>query len=189
MVRGGSASPMEKGRYSWKRRHCCFAWKGVALREILPTMSEENLELARRLFPGTIDLVPLLEQADWIDAYRPLLDPEFETVGSALGMETTGEPTAEGSGRRVVQGVEGFRDAWRSFLAAWESWVASPTKFVEVDEERVLVLVDVRARSKTHEVDVPIDAANLLTFRHGKLRRLELFSTRAEALEAAGLSQ
>jgi hypothetical protein len=124
-----------------------------------------------------------------VDAYRPLLDPDFETIGGALGMEAAGEPTAEGSARRVVYGVEGFRDGWRGFLAAWDSWVVTATKFIEVDDERVLVLLDVQARSKTHGVDVPIDAANLLTFRSGKLLRLELFSTRSEAFEAAGLSE
>ena len=27
MVRGGSASPVEMGRYSWKAGHCCHAWE------------------------------------------------------------------------------------------------------------------------------------------------------------------
>ena len=63
------------------------------------------------------------------------------------------------------------------------------TDFIDVDENRVLVVLDVRARSKTHQVKMPIEGANLLTLRDGRLARLELFLERAQALEAAGLSE
>ena len=64
-----------------------------------------------------------------------------------------------------------------------------PTDFIEADQERVVVVLDIRARSKTHQVDIPFEGANLLTFRDGKLARAELFTTRDAALEAAGLSE
>jgi len=60
---------------------------------------------------------------------------------------------------------------------------------VDVDEERVLVLMEVRARSKTHRVEMPVEGANLLTIRDGKLARLEMFLDQNEAREAAGLSE
>jgi len=46
-----------------------------------------------------------------------------------------------------------------------------------------------RERSKTHEVEMPIDGANILTIRDGKLSRLEMFLDQSEALEAAGLTE
>ena len=39
--------------------------------------------------------------------------------------------------------------------------MATPTDFIDVDENRVLVMLDVRARSKTHQVEMPIEGANL----------------------------
>ena len=63
-----------------------------------------------------------------------------------------------------------------------------PPDFIDVDENRVLALFEVRARSKTHQVEMPIEAANLWTLRDRKVARLELFLDQAEALEAAGLS-
>ncbi len=152
-------------------------------------MSEGNVELAKRLYPGTFDLVALLDQPEAVEAFRPLLDPRFETVGAALAMNAAGEAIEEDSARRVVFGVEGFREGWVGFLAAWESWVVTPTEFINVDDERVLVMLDISARSKTHGVEVPIDGANLVTIRGGKVLRIELLSTRAEAREAAGLSE
>ena len=53
----------------------------------------------------------------------------------------------------------------------------------------MLVLLDVRARSMTHQVEIPIEGANLLTFSDGRLGRLEIFFERAQAREAAGLSE
>jgi hypothetical protein len=67
--------------------------------------------------------------------------------------------------------------------------VVTATEFIEVDENRVLVMLDVRARSKTHQVEMPIEGANLMTLSDGKLARLELFFDREQAREAAGLRE
>ena len=88
----------------------------------------------------------------------------------------------------IVFSIRG-NQAWREWLSAWESWLITPTEFEAVDEERVLVLMEVRARSKTHRVEMPLKGANLLTIRDGRLARLEMFLDQNEALEAAGLSE
>jgi hypothetical protein len=58
-----------------------------------------------------------------------------------------------------------------------------------MDENRVLVMLDVRARSKTHQVEMPVEGANLLTIKDGRVARIELFLERSQALEAAGMSE
>ena len=78
---------------------------------------------------------------------------------------------------------------WGDWLSAWDTWVLGPPEFIDVDADRVLVGYEVRARSKTGGVEVTIDAANLLTLRSGKLKRLELFFDRKDAIEAAGLAE
>jgi hypothetical protein len=153
-------------------------------------MSEKNVELARRLFPvGSFDLTLLLDRPELTELFEPFVHPDFETVGTAIGVNAAGETIEQQSGTRTVYGIEGFREGWREFLTAWDSWVVSATEFLEVDDERVLVLLDVRARSKTHGVELPIDSANLLTFQNAKLARLQMFNNRQEALEAAGLGE
>jgi hypothetical protein len=64
-----------------------------------------------------------------------------------------------------------------------------PTEFVEAPGERVLVLMEVRARSKTHQVEMPLKGANLLTIRDRQIARLEMFLDPNEALEAARLRE
>ena len=153
-------------------------------------MSQENVEIARRLYPGTFDIVPVVaEPAAWVAHMEPFVHPDLETVGEGLAMSSIGIETAQESSRRTVYGIQGVIDVWRDFLIAWDSWVVTPAKLLDVDDERVLVLLDIRARSKTHGVEMPYEAANLLTFRDGMLMRLELFNSKPEALEAAGLSE
>ena len=91
--------------------------------------------------------------------------------------------------RPVVYGVDGFVSGMGDWLSAWETWVVTATDFIDVDENRVLVSLDIRARSKTHQVEMPVEGASLLTLRGGRLARMELFFGRDEALEAAGLSE
>jgi hypothetical protein len=161
-------------------------------------MSKENVALARRLYPDQpIDLVSVFSDPALLDVMRseiePLVHPDLETLGdsSQVGMPWESREAAMPgrSSRPTAVGIEGFLAVWRDWLTAWDSWVITPAEFVDVDEYRVLVLLDVQGRSKTHQVDMPLPSANLLTLRDGKVARLELFTTRAEALEAAGLSE
>jgi hypothetical protein len=164
-------------------------------RDTARAMSQENVEIVRRLYPGTVDLVATLADPGRVEATRavfePLVHPDFETVAVAgqVPLSHAGAEFPEGSSRPTYYGLDGFVAAFLDWLSAWESWAVTATDFIDVDENRVLVLLDVRARSKTHQVEMPIDAANLLTLRDGRVARLELFFERAQALEAAGLSE
>jgi hypothetical protein len=114
--------------------------------------------------------------------------PDLETV-TVPGQVPLSGAGANDPSRPIFHGVDGFVASFRDWLSAWESWVVTATDFIDVDESRVLVMLDVRARSRTHQVEMPIEGANLLTLRDGRLARLELFFERAQALEAAGLRE
>jgi hypothetical protein len=147
-------------------------------------MSQGNVEAARRVYPGPLDLVALLADPKAVKpALEPLVHHDFETVTVA------GQVPLSGASAQVAYGVDGFVSALSDWLGAWETWVIAPTNFIDVDANRVLVMLDVRARSKTHQVEMPVEGANLLTLSEGKVMRLETFIDHAEALEAAGLSE
>ena len=152
-------------------------------------MSHENIEVVRRLYPGTFDLVATLADPTGFEALRvmfePLAHPDFETV-SVPGQIPLSGASAEDLSQPSFHGVDGFVSAFRDWLSAWESWVVTATAFIDVDENRVLAMLDVLARSKTHQVEMPIEGANLVTLRDGKIARLELFFDRAQAREVAG---
>jgi hypothetical protein len=152
-------------------------------------MSHDNLEVARSLYPGDVDLdAAFADSAALEAALKPLTHPDFEivTVPGQIPLAGIG---ASDAARPVFHGVVGFSTAFREWLSARDSWVVTATDFIEVDESRVLVMLDIRARSKTHRVEMPLEGLNLLTFRDAKVTRLELYFDRAQALEAAGLRE
>ena len=157
-------------------------------------MSEENVEIVRKFFPGNVDLVEVFHDPDLLNAMRtgiePFVEPEFETIGDPNAIPMGPMMGAEGGPPDLfAKGIEGFLSFWRDWITAWETWTLGPAEFIDVDENRVLVSYEVSARSKTDQVELTIDAANLMTLRKGKLTRLELFFNREAALEAAGLSE
>jgi ketosteroid isomerase-like protein len=137
-------------------------------------MSQENVELARRAFEafnrtyaeGTPDLFEFL-------------DPDVEWVPIMAILEGTTYQSHEGV-RRWIEDVK--RD--------WTAFEPRPEEFRDLGEDRVLVLGSWRARGRGGDALVDIrQAAWLLQFRKGKVLRLQTFTERNKALEAAGLSE
>ena len=153
-------------------------------------MSEENVEIVRQI-PWNVDMVPVFTDPELLEATRrvfePMVDPDVEVVAdrTAAPMGDFGPGSAPGT----ATGIDGFIRFWGEWLSAWESWVTDQPDFIEVDEDRVLVIGEIRARSKTHQVEMSLVGGNLITLRDGLVVRMELFMDRAKALEAAGLSE
>ena len=72
------------------------------------------------------------------------------------------------------------------WLSSWEDWRVEPEDFV-ASGEHVVVLCRYTGRGKDSGVEVDTRGAHLWTFREGRAIRLEVFSSRERALEAAGL--
>jgi ketosteroid isomerase-like protein len=107
------------------------------------------------------------------------LDPEVEWVPmSALLMRTS------------YHGHDGVRQWIEEMKRDWTIFEVRPERFVDVGDDRVLVLGSWRAQGRKGEalLDIP-QAAWLVEYRKGKLVRLRTFTDRKEALEAAGLSE
>jgi ketosteroid isomerase-like protein len=137
-------------------------------------MSQETVELARRGFEafnrtyaeGTPDLFETL-------------DPEVEWVPMSALLEGTGN-----------HGHDGVRQWFEEMRRDWTSYETKPEDFLDVGDDRVLVLGSWRARGRRGEVmlDIP-QAAWLLGFRKGKIVRVQTFTERKKALKVAGLSE
>ena len=153
-------------------------------------MSQENLKTAKAIFAGPIDMTSILATPGSLDAARAHFEPHFHA-----GFETVHDPRTGGlgigrvSGDGVSEGIDGFIALWRDYLSAWESWIVTPTGFVEVDDLRVLALLTYEGRTKTHGAEMTFAGGNVLTLRDGKVARVELFFNRLDALDAAGLAE
>jgi len=83
-----------------------------------------------------------------------------------------------------VVGAEAFLTDW---TAAWDEWELD-VEDVRDAGEKVVVLVRQRGRSKTAGMPVDMSFAQVWTIRDGEQTRMEMYSDRDEALNAAGLT-
>src|SRR5688572_4935299 len=132
-------------------------------------MSQENVDAARRGFQafqrtfeeGTPDLFETL-------------DPKIEWLTVATIIEGT-----------RFQGHEGVRRWIDDVKRDWAIWEVRPDAFLDLGDDRVLVLGSWHARAKHGDAALDIQqAAWLLKYRKGKICRLETFTERSKALEA-----
>ena len=135
-------------------------------------MSEENVETARMAFEAwnRRDLQSVL------DLFHPDVVWE-ENVQVFPGMD------------RIYRGHEGFlkwdRDA---FSEVWESIAVEPLEFIDAGDH-VVALLRLSGKGQGSGVDVELAIYNVLTFSDAKVAWRRLYTDRAEALEAAGLSE
>jgi ketosteroid isomerase-like protein len=129
----------------------------------------ENLEVARQL-------LELWKQGDQ-GAGREFYDDSCEIVFSASWFP---DPGAYRIGANAL-------DAWATFTDSFEQVESGVDRVVEAGEQ-VVALTYVRGRGRSSGASVEAETAIVLTFRAGKVTRVEL-TDRAEALEAAGLSE
>jgi ketosteroid isomerase-like protein len=88
----------------------------------------------------------------------------------------------------VYRGHEGLRDLMSLLRGMWKLQQGEAQEFISVDEDRVIVpfrLVSVGREN----VEVTAHAAMLVTVREGKIKHMKSFQSKAEALEAVGLSE
>jgi uncharacterized protein len=136
-------------------------------------MSEENVEVMRRAieaFNGALNR----RDPDAMDAY---LAPTFEYVATGAVPGTGG----------VYRGLEGMRE-FLGWLDEFSGARAEINELIDA-EDQVLVGWTVRGRGKQSGVESGWHFWTLWTVRDGKIVRGEGFTDRADALEAAGLSE
>ena len=129
-------------------------------------MSQENVEIVRTI-------VARWAEGDYSSVAWADPDIEFNAVSHVFA---------------DTRGVEALGRWWGDFLAAFERLATVPEEFIDVDDDRVLVLIrfDGRARSSGISAD-DFRGGQLFTLRAGRVVRLVTFTDRGKALEAAGL--
>jgi ketosteroid isomerase-like protein len=138
-------------------------------------VSRENLEIVRKLF----NAAARRDSATVLSLY----DPHVEWDGSRhRWTEVMGE-----AGSRF-RGHEGLRAWSRQYYETWEKIEDELEELIDAGND-VVSVVTTRARGRGSGVEVEWKHnAGVWTIRDGKIVRVTWFPTRAEALEAAGLS-
>jgi ketosteroid isomerase-like protein len=81
--------------------------------------------------------------------------------------------------------VQGFLEDWTS---AWDDWELELDALLDAGD-KVVALVRQRGKSKSSGMPVEMSFAMVWTLRDGRQTRMDMYSDRAEAFEAAGLSE
>jgi ketosteroid isomerase-like protein len=88
----------------------------------------------------------------------------------------------------VYRGHEGWREWAAHFAEAWESVSLEPQEYIDAGDGRVVLVARVAARGVGSGVEVERVEGVMWTIREGKTVRMDYYGSRAEALEAAGLT-
>jgi uncharacterized protein len=134
-------------------------------------MSQENVEVVQRN----------------VEAFRREdLDTYLQDVGQDIELDYS---TVRGPYRGVYRGPEGARQFFNAFWEAWESITPLSAEYIDLGDKVVLVA---RLRFRARGSGVEVGGAGMgavYTLRGGKIVGYEQFQDKAEALEAAGLSE
>jgi ketosteroid isomerase-like protein len=134
-------------------------------------MSQEKLEVVRRALAATSGGDPY--------GWRPLADPSIE-------WDMSGVP--QWAEKSVYRGEEVW-EFLRSWADSWQDWHFDVTDVRDVGGDRVFSGIHERAVGPESDVSVDQYRYLIFTLRSGRITRVQMFSDRAEALEAAGLSE
>jgi uncharacterized protein len=132
-------------------------------------MSQENVEVVREAFEA-------FDRDDW-DAFLGSLDSEVEWI-------TTGQFV----GGQLYRGHAGVRQFVDTLRGEFDEFRAQPENFAAA---RDVVVVDARVTGIGKQSRAPVEVrfTVVASIRDGKVVRFRNFLERAEALEAAGLSE
>jgi ketosteroid isomerase-like protein len=130
---------------------------------------EENVDAVKRAYAA-------MERGD-LPAVLELCDPEIEFDNSNAVFEA-----------RVYHGHEGVLSFFSRSADMWESQRWQAQEVISVDDDQILIVHRIVSVGRDG-VETVAHNANLLTMRNGKAVRIKTFQTKADALEAAGLSE
>ena len=132
-------------------------------------MSEENVETVERA-------ITAINERD-IDGYLACCTEDIQ-------LKTPVSPIAG-----VYEGADGIRRFFADIEDAGPDFRLHPERLEAVGGERVLAFVRLTFHGRASGLSIPAENGNVYEFEEGKIRRVQIFFDRGEALEAAGLSE
>jgi ketosteroid isomerase-like protein len=134
-------------------------------------MSEENVEVVRQALDATSGGDP--------EPAQGVFDPSIEWDMTGVTGWTE---------KRVYRGRE-VGEFLRAWADSWRDWHFEVTDVRDAGGDRVFAAIHERGIGTESEVAVDQHRYLIFTLRGGRTARVQMFSERPEALEAAGLSE
>jgi ketosteroid isomerase-like protein len=132
-------------------------------------MSQENVEVIQRFYEA-------FNRSDFDEALE-FAHPEIALYPAHVGLDVGSE----------YRGRDGLRTFPETIGDGFDTYTVAPEEMIEVGDDRVLVVERWTGRARGIEFDV--EFIDVYEFRDGRCVRVDGFRDKAEALEAAGLSE
>jgi ketosteroid isomerase-like protein len=139
-------------------------------------MSRENVEVVRRVY-----VAAACRDSPTVLA---LYDADVELDPSRL--QFAGLAGGDGG---IYRGHEGLRSFFREWHEAWEAIDYDFEELIDAGDEHVISVVTRHARGRASGAEVERPLALVWTLQGNKVARVVWYLSRAEALEAVGLSE
>ncbi len=134
-------------------------------------MSQENVEVVRKLYE-------CFARRDVAAAFPDYADPDIELRVPPLYPDTP----------EVFRGLAGV-EAWIAMIdEVWSQWRFEPERYLDAGST-VVVLARLVAEGGTSGIHLEREVAHLWTLDNGLATSIQVYLDRAQALEAAGLSE
>ena len=155
-------------RSSSRSARCPTRWRSrSSARDTAWTMSEETVEIVRRAFAYEVYGVGDRAEAEAI------FDPNFV-------MNVTEEGPS--------YGLDAMQSKWERWTSAWDELKVTMEEIIDAGDQVVVVAYH-QGRGRGSGLEVGNRFYELYTLRDGMVVRVDEFTDRAEALEAAGLRE
>ena len=121
---------------------------------------------------------------DNVEVVRRFLDLEVDAALAYADPGIVWNPTEEAA----AEGHDAVRASLVRWKGEWEDYELLPEEF-EPMGDRVIVAVRIRGRGRASGIPVDARLYDVYTLRDGKIIRMDQFTRRSEALEAAGMRE
>lgn len=140
-------------------------------------MSQENLELARQGVAAVNEAYAKDDIAPWRHQVERTVDHELVLEGGPATF-TEGEWRGqEGAIGFVANQMEVLKEMWMRL-----------DEFIDVDEDCFIMGITFGGQARHTAIPVELHPFHVFSLRNGRILRWRIFTTREEALEAAGSS-
>jgi ketosteroid isomerase-like protein len=133
-------------------------------------MSQENVEVIMRAMEAY--------RAGGFAAGRDYLHPNFEMVRAGVQFTESG----------TYRGYEAASESMLDYIGAFDEYRAEPEEYIDAGDHVVVAQTEL-GRARRSSVELSETWYAVFTLRDGKILRLQWFGDRAQALEAAGLTE
>lgn len=133
-------------------------------------MTSENIEILRRADAA-------FQRGEWT------------AVMADMSEDITASRVAPMPDIKTYEGHEGMRQMLLDWVEGFEDFAMSAEEYIDVNDRQVVLRMHQRAQGTQSGVPIEADFWFLYTFRNRKAVRLDVYLSKNQALEAAGVSE